>query len=94
MNQHDSKTDSSACGKGRVFLDAREADAAWAILKMECVLQSMEEGRVLELWGVDPQLRADLPRVLRWRGGRLLRVDQKPGYFCFLIARSKPESPD
>lgn len=70
-------------------LDCRGDQCPLPILKTKKEIQTISLGEVLEVWSNDPGSKEDFPRWAERTGNELLRVEEKQGYWVYLIQRKK-----
>lgn len=70
-------------------LDCRGDQCPLPILKTKKEIQTIGIGEILEVWSTDPGSKEDFPRWAERTGNQLLKVEEKNGYWVYLIKRLK-----
>lgn len=68
-------------------LDMRGGCGAFCLLKILGRVDAMEPGQRIEVWGTDPNLASDLPRLIGLRGGQVASITEEDGFFRLLLLK-------
>ncbi|WP_290524549.1 sulfurtransferase TusA family protein [Alcanivorax sp.] len=75
-----------------LHIDASELQCPMPLLKTRQALRHLNAGQVLEVVATDASSAQDIPAYLRQSCHQLVRCDEQPGRWRFLIRRGERES--
>jgi tRNA 2-thiouridine synthesizing protein A len=74
--------------KADVTLDARGLSCPMPMLKTKKVMQGMQKGQIIEVFGTDPGSKKDLPEFAKKSGNEYLGVlDESAGFYRFFLKK-------
>lgn len=73
-------------------IDASGLQCPMPLLKTRQALRHLNPGQVLEVIATDASSAQDIPAYLRQSCHQLVRCNEQPGYWVFLIRRGERES--